>query len=319
MTPIPLLALALALVGAVCLVLLIWNRRWPDLAIVLLAGGAMALYLEHGRRGPDRIGALVAEGVNADRSLSLHVRVEPGTPVWCSSVFSVESAPAGEPAKDSADWRVDLHPTERPDAKPLNADAAGKAVVTLPAPLVESAPNRAVHIWFNGTDNGTTRLEPPAESEPHAESAEPRPGEAGPLPEGAAERSEAGGVSHAESAEWRPTPEQTGRFRFDDKGKVVVAEVDAEGRVRLLENGPDSPPLRIRPATIRNRDLFVVEMDDIPDTGRHWTLALDFDAAKRAWIVVGEGETAADIVPEKPGYRTALFRRLDEPPSAPVP
>ena len=129
----------------------------------------------------------------------------------------------------------------------------------------------------------------------------------------------AGGVSHAESAEWRPTPEQTGRFRFDDKGTVVVAEVDAEGRVRLLENGPDSPPLRIRPATIRNRNLFVVEMDDIPDTGRHWTLALDFDAAKRAWIVVGEGETAADIVPEKPGYRTALFRRLDEPPSAPVP
>ena len=124
---------------------------------------------------------------------------------------------------------------------------------------------------------------------------------------------------HAESAEWRPTPEQTGRFRFDDQGKVVVAEVDAEGRVRLLENGPDSPPLRIRPATIRNRNLFVVEMDDIPDTGRHWMLALDFDVAKRAWIVVGEGETAADIVPEKPGYRTALFRRLDEPPSAPVP
>jgi len=40
-----------------------------------------------------------------------------------------------------------------------------------------------------------------AEPESHAESAEPRPGEAGPLPEGAAERSEAGGVSHAESAE----------------------------------------------------------------------------------------------------------------------
>ena len=201
MTPIPLLALALALVGAVCLVLLIWNRRWPDLAIVLLAGGALALYLEHGRRGPDRIGALVAEVVNADRSLSLHVRVEPGTPVWCSSVFSVESAPAGEPARDSADWRVDLHPTERSDAKPLDADAAGRAVVTLPASLVESAPNHAVHVWFNGTDNGMTRLEPPAESEPHAESAEPRPGEAGPLPEGAAERSEAGGVSHAEFAE----------------------------------------------------------------------------------------------------------------------
>jgi hypothetical protein len=41
----------------------------------------------------------------------------------------------------------------------------------------------------------------PAASAPHAESAAPRPGEAGPLLEGAAERSEAGGVSHAESAE----------------------------------------------------------------------------------------------------------------------
>ncbi len=41
----------------------------------------------------------------------------------------------------------------------------------------------------------------PAASAPHAESAVPRPGEAGPLPEGAAERSEAGGVSHAEGAE----------------------------------------------------------------------------------------------------------------------
>ena len=44
----------------------------------------------------------------------------------------------------------------------------------------------------------------PAAPESHAETAEtaePRPGEAGPLPEGAAERSEAGGVSHAESAE----------------------------------------------------------------------------------------------------------------------
>ena len=130
-----------------------------------------------------------------------------------------------------------------------------------------------------------------------------------------ASRAEAAEVDpHAESAEWRPTPEQTGRFRFDDEGKVIVVEVDAEGRVRLLETEPDSPPLRLRPATIRNRDLFVVEMDDIPDTGLHWTLALDFDVAKRAWIVVGEGETAADIVPGKPGYRTAAFRRIDEPP-----
>ena len=151
-------------------------------------------------------GEIIAEGVNADRSISLHVQVEPGTPVWCTSVFSVESAPAGEPARDSADWRVDLHPTERSDAKPLDADAAGRAVVTLPAPLVESAPNRAVHVWFNGTDNGTTRLEPPAESEPHAETAEPRPGEAGPLPEGAAERSEAGGV-HTQRTQRAQSPD----------------------------------------------------------------------------------------------------------------
>ena len=80
-------------------------------------------------------------------------------------------------------------------------------------------------------------------------------------------------------------------------------EVDAEGRVHLLDTEPDSPPFRLRPATIRNRDLFVVEMDDIPDTGLHWTLALDFDAAKRAWMVVGEGETAAGIVPGKRGAR----------------
>ena len=123
------------------------------------------------RSGPNRDARRGREAVNADRSISLHVQVEPGTPAWYISAFSVEHPPVGEPAKDSADWRVDLHPTERPDAKPLNADAAGKAVVTLPAPLVESAPNRAVHVWFNGTDNGTTRLEPPAESDPHAKSA----------------------------------------------------------------------------------------------------------------------------------------------------
>lgn len=172
MTPIPLLALALAFVGMVCLGILLRNRRWLYWASVVLFSCALPFYLVHGRRGPDRIGALVAEGVNADRSISLHVRVEPGTPVWCSSVFSVESAPAGEPARDSANWRVDLHPTERSDANPLDADAAGRAVVTLPASLVESAPNRAVHVWFNETDNGTTRLEPPASSEPHAEDAE---------------------------------------------------------------------------------------------------------------------------------------------------
>ena len=169
------LPIALALVGTVCLVLLIWNRRWFELAVVFLLNCALALYLGRGRHGPDRIGRLVAEGVNAERSISLHVQVEPGTPAWYTSAFSVKHPTAGEPAKDSADWRVDLYPTERSDAKPLNADAAGKAVVTLPAPLIESAPNHAVHIWFNGTDNGTTRLEPPAESaedDSHAESAE---------------------------------------------------------------------------------------------------------------------------------------------------
>ncbi len=193
------LPIALALVGAVCLVALIWNRRWLELAVVFLIGCALALYLEHGRRGPDRIGTLVAEVVNADRSLSLHVRVEPGTPVWCSSVFSVESALAGEPARDSADWRVDLHPTERSDAKPLETDAAGRAVVTLPAPLVESAPNRAVHILFNGNDEGTTRLDPHAESaedDSHAESAE-----SAELESHAESAEDAELESHAESAE----------------------------------------------------------------------------------------------------------------------
>ena len=159
------LPLALAVVGAVCLVLLVWNRRWLELAVVFLVGCALALFFQHGRRGPDRIGRLVAEVVDADRSISLHVQVEPGTPAWYTSAFSVKHPTAGEPAKDSADWHVDLHPTERSEAKPLNADAAGKAVVTLPAPLIESAPNRAVHIWFNGTDKGTTRLDPHAEDE----------------------------------------------------------------------------------------------------------------------------------------------------------
>ena len=175
MTPIPLLALALALVGMVCLVLLIWNRRWLELAVVFLVGCALTLYLGHGRRGPDRIGRLVAEGVNADRSISLHVQVEPGTTAWYTSEVSVKIPRVGELAADSADWRVDLYPTERSDAKPLNADTAGKAIVTLPARLVESAPNRAVHSWFNGNDNGTTRFPPPAEgaeSESHAEAAE---------------------------------------------------------------------------------------------------------------------------------------------------
>ena len=192
-TPVPLLALALALCGLLLLVALIWHRRWLELAIVLLVGCAMALYFERGRRGPDQIGKLVAEVVNADRSISLHVQVEPGTTVWCSSVFSVEATPAGEPARESADWFVDLHPTARSDATPLNADAAGRAVVTLPARLVESAPNLAVRIRFNGNDQGTTRLTPHAESaedESHAETGGGS-GEAQPPPV----------ESHAESAE----------------------------------------------------------------------------------------------------------------------
>ena len=98
---------------------------------------------------------------------------------------------------------------------------------------------------------------------------------------------------------------------------VVVAEVDAEGRVRLDEIETGDPPLRLQPANIRGRDLFVLEMDDVPDTGRHWALALDFDASKRAWVVVGEGERPADIIPNKPGYRTATFHRVDPPVKAP--
>ena len=70
----------------------------------------------------------------------------------------------------------------------------------------------------------------PAASESHAEtaeSAEPRPGEAGPLHEGAAERSEAGGVSRAEGAEL--LPEQVGVGSRPDEGEdkhVVANEVD---------------------------------------------------------------------------------------------
>ena len=70
----------------------------------------------------------------------------------------------------------------------------------------------------------------PAASESHAEpaeTAEPRPGEAGPLPEGAAERSEAGGVSRAEGAEL--LPEQVGVGSRPDEGEdkhVVANEVD---------------------------------------------------------------------------------------------
>ena len=80
-TSIPLLALALALCGLILLVALIWHRRWLELAIVVLVGCALALHLERGRRGPDRIGKLVAEVVNADRSISLHVQMGPGAAV----------------------------------------------------------------------------------------------------------------------------------------------------------------------------------------------------------------------------------------------
>ena len=173
---ISILLTVLAFVGIFCLGTLFRNRRWLCLAIVVPACCALSLYItNYGRRGPDRIGTLVAKGVNADRSISLHVQVEPGTTAWYTSEVSVKIPHVGELAADSADWRVDLYPTERSDAKPLNADAAGKAIVTLPARLVESAPNRAVHSWFNGNDNGTTRFPPPAEgaeSESHAENAE---------------------------------------------------------------------------------------------------------------------------------------------------
>lgn len=67
----------------------------------------------------------------------------------------------------------------------------------------------------------------PAASAPHAESAAPRPGGAGPLPEGAAERSEARGVSRAEGAEL--LPEQVGVGSRPDEGEdkhVVANEVD---------------------------------------------------------------------------------------------
>ncbi len=52
-----------------------------------------------------------------------------------------------------------------------------------------------------GAFDGCPFTPSPAASAPYAETAVPRPGEAGPLHEGAAERSEAGGVSHAEGAE----------------------------------------------------------------------------------------------------------------------
>ena len=67
---------------------------------------------------------------------------------------------------------------------------------------VGAAASALVDVWkaFAGPDTQS----PAATEETHAESAEsaePVSGEAGPLPEGAAERSEAGGVSHAEFAE----------------------------------------------------------------------------------------------------------------------
>jgi hypothetical protein len=73
-----------------------------------------------------------------------------------------------------------------------------------------AAASALVDVWkaFAAPDTQSPAAEEPhaesAESESHAESAEfaePVPGEAGPLPEGAAEQSEAGGVPHAVSAE----------------------------------------------------------------------------------------------------------------------
>ena len=86
------------------------------------------------------------------------------------------------------------------DIDKLNAALAGIPEQVRPA-------DRILHVFINQTEVGQWDLESPpamdapAASAPHAESAAPRPGEAGPLLEGAAERSEAGGVSHAESAE----------------------------------------------------------------------------------------------------------------------
>ena len=159
-----------------------------------------------------------------------------------------------------------------------------------------------------------------AEKKPHAEGAEDDSHAEG--AESAEEESHAeiaGNAetdTHAESVAWRPTPEQTGRFRFQDRVRVIVVEVNAEGRFRHGEDVPDSPPILLRPAKIKGRDLVVAEMVDTPYAGRRWTLAMDFDAEKRAWIVVGEGETVADIDLDEPGYKPATFLRVDEPPSA---
>ena len=170
-TPVPLLALALALCGLILLVALIWHRRWLDLAIVVLVGCALALYLERGRHSPDRIGNLVAEVVNEDRSLSLHVRVKPGATVYCTSDYTASIPPSG-PLADSALWFVELYPKYISGSFPLVADTDGNVVVTLPAGLLDVGP---VHIQFNGKDQGTTRLAPDTPSaaeKPHAESAE---------------------------------------------------------------------------------------------------------------------------------------------------
>ena len=170
-TPVPLLALALALCGLILLIALIWHRRWLELALVVLVGCALALYLERGRHSPDRIGNLVAEGVNADRSLSLHVRLEPGATVYCTSDYTASIPPSGT-LTDPALWFVDLHPKYISGSFPLVADADGKVIVTLPAGLLDVGP---VRIQFNGKDRGTTRLAPDTPSpakETHAESAE---------------------------------------------------------------------------------------------------------------------------------------------------
>ena len=166
-TPVPLLALALALCGLILLIALIWHRRWLELALVVLVGCALALHLERGRT----IGKLAAKGITADRSISLHVQVEPGTTVYCTSDYTASIPPSG-PLADSALWFVELHPKYISGSFPLVADTDGNVVVTLPAGLLDVGP---VHIQFNGKDQGTTRLAPDTPSaaeETHAESAE---------------------------------------------------------------------------------------------------------------------------------------------------
>ena len=193
----------------------------------------------------------------------------------------------------------------KPDADEaaLAAESAANAEAAEKEPHAEAAEGAEDDSHAEGAED--------AEDDSHAEGAEDAEEESHAEIAGNAETD-----THAESVAWRPTPEQTGRFRFQDRVRVIVVEVDAEGRFRHGEDVPDSPPILLRPAKIKGRDLVVAEMVDTPYAGRRWTLAMDFDAEKRAWIVVGEGETVADIDLDEPGYKPATFLRVDEPPSA---